>query len=58
MREGIDVSQILQHVDVTTVIEEFMLSVESNITDSIYTMRLTDNSREVSDSSLDSLLIS
>ena len=49
MKEGIDMSQNFQHVDVTTDIEEFMLSVESNITDSIYTMRLTDNLREVSD---------
>ena len=49
MKEGIDMSQNFQHVDVTTDIEEFMLSVESNITDSIYTMRLTDNSRKISD---------
>ena len=41
-------SQNLQPVDVTTDIEEFMSSVESNITDSNYAMRLTDNSREVS----------
>ena len=41
--------QNLQHVNVTTDIEEFMLSVESNITDSIYTIILTDNSREISD---------
>ena len=49
MKEGIDRSQNLQPVDVTSDIEEFMLSVERNITDSNYTMRLTDNSREVSD---------
>ena len=49
MKEGIDMSQNLQAVDVTTDIEEFMLSVESNITDSNYTMRLAANSREVSD---------
>ena len=46
-------SQNLQPVDVTTDIEEFMLSVESNIWYIWYiwynTMRLLDNSREVSD---------
>ena len=47
MKEGIDMSQNLQHVDVTTDIEEFMLFVESNRTDSNYTMRFTDNSKEV-----------
>ena len=41
-------SQNFQPVDVTTNIEEFALSVESNITDLNYTMILTDNSREVS----------
>ena len=49
MKEGIDTSQNFQPVDVTTDIEEFMLFVESNITDSNYTIRLTNNSREVSD---------
>ena len=58
MKEGIDMSQNLQPVDVTTDIEKFILSVESNITDSNYTMRLTDNSRKSRISSLDSLLIS
>ena len=47
MKEGIDMSQNLQPVDVTTYIEEFMLSVELNITDSNYTVRLTYNSIEV-----------
>ena len=41
-------SQNFQPVDVTTNIEEFALSVKSNITDLNYTMILTDNSREVS----------
>ena len=48
MKEGIDMSQNLQPVDVRINIEELILSVESIITDSNYTMRLTDNSREIS----------
>ena len=42
LKEGVDVTQNLSSVDVTTDIEEFMLSVESNITNLKYTMRLTD----------------
>ena len=45
LKEGIDMSHNL-HFDVTTDIEEFILSVESNINDSNYTMRLIDNSRD------------
>ena len=47
MKEGIDMNLNLQQVNITTDIEEFMLFVESNITDSNYTMKLNDNLREV-----------
>ena len=49
MKERINISQNLQLVDVKTDIEAFMLFVESNITDSNYTMRFNENSEEVSD---------
>ena len=49
MKEGNDMSQNFHPVDVTTDIKEFMLSVESNTTDSNFIMKLTDNSKQVSD---------
>ena len=58
MKEGIDMSQNLQHVDVTTDIEEFMLSVDSYITDSIYTIKLLIIREKSQISSLNSLFIS